>query len=103
MQEIEHHRHESATLVELEVIFKSLIEHMELEGRFRDSTPPLPPSAINPPPEPSLEEFEAEVHALDFIDDEADEMPEDYESQPEQEEEFDEEPPLDDGDEDMDA
>ena len=92
MKEIARNRHEAATPVELEVVFKSLIENMELTGRFRDSsTPPLPPSAINPPPEPTLEEYEAEVRALgDFIDDEALEMPEGYESQPEQEEEFDE-------------
>ena len=86
MQEIARNRHEAATPVELEVVFKTLIENLELTGRFRDSsTPPLPPSAINPPPEPSLEEYYAEVRALgDFIDDEAEEMPEDYESQPEQ-------------------
>ena len=89
MQEIARNRHEAATPVELEVVFKSLIESMELTGRFRDSsTPPLPPSAINPPPEPSLEEYYAEVRALDdFVDDMAEEMPDGYESQPEQEEE----------------
>ena len=91
MKEITLNRHEAATPVELEVVFKSLIENMELTGRFRDSsTPPLPPSAVNPPPEPSLEEYYEEVRALgDFIDEQAEEMPDDYESQPEQEEEFD--------------
>ena len=91
MQEIARHRHESATPAELEVIFKSLIERMELEPRFHDSTPPLPPSAVNPPPEPSLEEYYEGVRALgNFVDDEAQEMPDDYESQPEQEAEVDE-------------
>ena len=58
-----------------------------IPGRIKTS-PPLPPSAIDPPPEPTLEEYNEQVRALgDFIDDQAEEMPEDYESQPEQEEE----------------
>ena len=90
MQEVVYNQHTDAPPAEFKILFKSLIERLELRPRIH-SPPPSPSllsSAGDPSREPTLEEFEREVRALDdFVDDEAEEMPDGYESQPEQEEE----------------
>ena len=90
MEEVAYNQHTDPEPAEFEVLFKSLIQRLELRPRIH-SPPPSPSllsSAGGPSREPTLEEFEQEVRELnDFIDDEAEEMPDGYESQPEQEEE----------------